>query len=193
MQGNPALTNRYTGNGQVPPRGHQSSLITASPSEHINVSRTGTAKRALTETPLPDIPSSKTQKARPLVDEADQRQKELGRSLDKTIETRNEQIPGHMSSTTPRSFEQNDETVRGHSSRQGQLPPIENKEPTDQSNETTQIKKKKKKKKHHKNRVSATEIDPQNDTTENQSRTDMENQDEVGNLKLKVAKRTFFI
>lgn len=190
MQSNPALTNRYTGNGQVPPRGHQS----ASPSsKHINVSRTGTATGALTETPLPKIPSSKTQIARPLVDEADQRQKELRRSLDKTFETRNEQIPGHMSSTKPRSFEQNDETITGHSSRQGQLPPIENTEPTDQSNETTQIKKKKKKKKHHKNRVSATDIDPQNDTTENQSRTDMENQDEVGNLKLKVAKRTFYI
>eukprot|EP00105_Crassostrea_gigas_P029273 XP_011451179.1 PREDICTED: uncharacterized protein LOC105344948 [Crassostrea gigas] len=181
VQSNPALTNRYTGNGQVPPRGHQSSVITASPSEHINVSSTGTTKRALTETPLPDIPSSKTQNARSLVDEADQRQKELGRSLVKPIETRNEQIPGHMSSTRPRSSEQNDETVRGHSSRQGQLPPIENKEPTDQSNETTQIKKKKKKKKHHKNRVSATDIDPQNDTTENQSRTDMENQDEIIN------------
>lgn len=190
MQGNPALTNRYTGNGQVPPRGHQSA---SPPSKHINVSSTGTTKRALKETPLPDIPSSKTQNARSLVDEADNRQTELGRSLDKTMETRNEQIPWNMPYTRPRSFEQNDETMRGHSSRQGQLPPIENKEPTDQSNETTQIKKKKKKKKHHKNKVSATEIDPQNDTTENQSRTDMENQDVVGNLKLKVAKRTFYI
>lgn len=98
-----------------------------------------------------------------------------------------------MSSTKPRSFEQNDETIRGHSSRQGLFPPTENKEPTDQSNETTRTKKKKRKKKHHKNKVSATEIDPQNDTTENQSRTDMENQDVVGNLKLKVAKRTFYI
>lgn len=204
MQGNPALVNSYTGIEQVPPHGHQSSFKTASPSEHINVSSTGTAqglpslnKTALNfdetinmkGTPLPEIPSSKTQKARPLVEEADQRQKESRRSLDKTIETKNEQIPGHMSSTELRSFELNDETIREHSGRI--LPPIENTQTIDQSNETTKTKKKKKKRKHHKNKVSA-ESDPQNDTTENQSRTEMENQEDVvGNLK--VAKRARYI
>lgn len=189
----------------MPPRGHQSSLKTASSSEHINVSRTGTAqgipspnKTALNfdqtikmnGTPLPKIPSSETQKARPLVDEADHRQIESRRSLDKTIETKNEQIPGHMSSTKQNSFELNDETLRKNSGVI--LPPItENKRTIDQSDETTKTKKKKKKRKHHKNKVSA-ESDPQNDTTENQSMKEMENQEDgVGNLK--VAKRARYI
>lgn len=200
VQVNPGLGNRYTGTGQVPPRGHQSSLKTASSSEHINVSRTDTAqglpspnKTALNfdqtikmnGTPLPKIPSSETQKARPLVDEADHRQIESRRSLDKTIETKNEQIPGHMSSTKQNSFELNDETMRKNSGVI--LPPIENTHTIDQSDETTKTKKKKKKRKHHKNKVSA-ESDPQNDTTENQSMKEMENQEDgVGNLK--VAKR----
>lgn len=189
----------------MPPRGHQSSLKTASSSEHTNEFRTGTAQGLpspnktslnfdqtikMNGTPLPKIPSSETQKARPLVDEADHRQIESRRSLDKTIETKNEQIPGHMSSTKQNSFELSDETIRKNSGVI--LPPIENTHTIDQSDETTKTKKKMKKRKHHKNKVSAAESDPQNDTTENQSMKEMENQEDgVGNLK--VAKRARYI
>lgn len=176
MRDNPAIGNELKGTGQqVPPRSHRPPTETAHPSEQPKVLRKETAQghQPLTKTtqkPLPVVHSFNTEKALSL-DDANERQKgnvESGRSLDKTNETKEEYLHGHLSSTViTKSFEINDEITQN----------------LDQSSETKKKKKKGKKKKHHKNKVSA-ESDPQNDITENQSKAEKENQEDVvGNLK----------